>query len=148
MEMIFWHAPKFLVRPKKGPTMLKSGNSWNLVSFLACSTKRGWEGHVENFGIKLGRGTKYLVIQSCIQNQPTSWLKLILHTFVVGTSHGQPWSHLTHHSLNSGEATTFAHIVFFVSLHHTCIRMAFFLGTPKMESRNCPGLDSRDFGRS
>jgi hypothetical protein len=25
--------------------------------------------------------------------------------------------------------------------------MAHFVGTPKMESRNCPGLESRDFGR-
>jgi hypothetical protein len=24
--------------------------------------------------------------------------------------------------------------------------MALFLGTPKEESRNCPGLESRDFG--
>jgi len=26
--------------------------------------------------------------------------------------------------------------------------MAFFLRTPKEESRNCPGLDARDFGNS
>jgi hypothetical protein len=33
--------PKFLVRPKKGPTMLKSGSSWNLVPLPAFSTTRG-----------------------------------------------------------------------------------------------------------
>jgi hypothetical protein len=36
-----WRAPKFLVRPKKGPTMLKSGSSWNLVLLPASSTKGG-----------------------------------------------------------------------------------------------------------
>jgi len=36
-----WRAPKFLVRPKKGPSMLKSGSSWNLVPLPASNTKRG-----------------------------------------------------------------------------------------------------------
>jgi hypothetical protein len=39
-----WRVPKFLVRPKKGPTMLKSGNSWNLVPLPASSTKGGEKG--------------------------------------------------------------------------------------------------------
>jgi hypothetical protein len=39
-----WRAPKFFVRPKKGPTMLKSGNSWNLVSLPASNTKGGEKG--------------------------------------------------------------------------------------------------------
>jgi len=143
-----WRTPKFLVRPKKGPTMLKSGNSWNLVSFPASSTKGGWEGRVEGFGIRLGRGTSYLIIWSYIQNQPTSWLKLIMHTFGVGTSHGQPWTHLTHHGPDSGEATTLPHIVFSASFHRTCIRMTFFPRTPKVKSQNCPNLNSLDFGRS
>jgi len=37
----------------------------------------------------------------------TSWLELILHPFGVGTIHGRPWTHLTHHGPDSGEATTF-----------------------------------------
>jgi hypothetical protein len=78
----------------------------------------------------------------------TSWLELILHPFSVGTSHGQPWTHLIHHGLDSGEATTFPHILFSVLLRGSHIRMALFPGTPKEESRNCPGLDSRDFGHS
>jgi hypothetical protein len=36
--------PKFLVRPKKGPTMSKRGSSWNLVPLLASSTKEGERG--------------------------------------------------------------------------------------------------------
>jgi hypothetical protein len=143
-----WCAPKFLVRPKRGPTMLKSGNSWNLVSLPASNIKGGWKGRVESSGIRLGRGTNYLVTQSCIQNQPTSWLVHIWDTLGVGTSHKQPWTHLIHHGLDSGEATTFPHIVFFVPLRCTCIRMTLFPGTPKVESRNCPGLDFRNFGHS
>jgi len=69
-------------------------------TFPASSIK-GVEGRAESSGIRLGRETSYLVIWSYIQNQPTSWLKLILHTFGVGTSHGQPWTHLTHHGPDS-----------------------------------------------
>ncbi len=88
----------------------------------------------------------YVVTRSCIQKPTTSWLELILHPFGVGTSHGRPWTHLTHHDPNSGEAITFPHIVFSALLRGTHIRMALFHGTPKEESRNCPGLNSRDFG--
>jgi hypothetical protein len=77
-----------------------------------------------------------------------SWLGLILHPFGVGTSHGRLWTHLTHHGLDSGEATTFPHIVFFALLHGGYIRMALFPETPREESRNCHGLDSQDFGNS
>jgi len=41
-----------------------------------------------------------------------------VHTFGVRTSHEQPWTHLTHHGLDSGEAATFPHIIFSVSHHH------------------------------
>jgi len=61
----------------------------------------------------------------------TSWLKLILHLFGVGTSHGQPWTHLTHHGPNSGEANTFPHIIFSAALRCTCIQMAILPGLPK-----------------
>jgi hypothetical protein len=107
----FWRAPKFLVRPKKGSTMLKNRSSWNLVPLPASSTRRGQEGRAESFDIRLGRGTSYLVTRSCIQNQPTSGLVHIRNTLGVGTSHGQPWTHLTHHGPDSGEATIFPHIV-------------------------------------
>jgi hypothetical protein len=76
----------------------------------------------------------------------TSWLELILHPFGVGINHERPWIHLTHHGPDSGEAITFPNIVFFALLRGGYIRMALFPGTPKEESRNCPGLDSRNFG--
>jgi hypothetical protein len=50
---------------------------------------------------------------------------------------------MTHHSSDSGGATTILPTVFFVPLRRTCIRMALFPGTPKVKSRNC-----LDFGLS
>jgi hypothetical protein len=46
---------------------------------------------------------------------------------------------------DSGEATTFPHIVFSMPLRSTYIRMAFCPGTLKEESRNYPSLDSHNF---
>jgi hypothetical protein len=102
----FWCAPKFLVRPKKGPTLLKSESSWNLVPLPASSTRGGERGHAESSGIRLGRGTIYLVTWSCIQNQPTSWLVHIRNTLGVENkpratldSLDSPWPELggSHH---------------------------------------------------
>jgi len=46
--------------------------------------------------------------------------------------------HETHHGPDSGEATTFPHIVFSAPRFGDNIQMALFPGTPKLESRNCP----------
>jgi len=62
-----------------------------------------------------------------------------MHAFGVGTSHGQPWTRLTHHGLDSGEAITFPYIVFSALLRGTHIPMAFIPETPK-ESQNCHDL--------
>jgi hypothetical protein len=51
--------------------------------------------------------------------------------------------HLTHHEPDSGEATTFPHIVFSAFAQGTYIRMVFCPGIPKEKSRHCPDLDSR-----
>jgi hypothetical protein len=59
---------------------------------------------------------------------------------VLGTSHGLTRTHITHHGPGSGHATTILPIVFSVPLCRTCTRMALFSGTPKVESRNCPGF--------
>jgi hypothetical protein len=48
--------------------------------------------------------------------------------------------HKTHHGPDSGEATTFPHIVFSVTLRGGYIQMALFPRTPKLESRNCPEI--------
>ncbi len=46
-----WRALKFLVRPKKGPTTLKSESNWNLVSFPASSIKTGERGMLKVLGL-------------------------------------------------------------------------------------------------
>jgi hypothetical protein len=86
-------------------------------------------------GIRLGRGQAIHSLESA-SKPTTSWLELILHPLGVRTSHKQPWTHLTHHSPDSGEATTFPHIVFSATHGKGYIQMAHFLGTPKLESRN------------
>ncbi len=48
---------------------------------------------------------------------------------------------MTHHGPDSGEATTFPHILYSALLRRGYIRMTFCPGTPKVESRNCLGLD-------
>jgi hypothetical protein len=88
-------------------------------------------------GIRLGRGQAIHLLKSA-SKPTTSWLELILHLFGVGTNHGQPWTHLTHHGPDSGEATTFPHKVYSAALRRGYIQMALFLGTPKLESRNYP----------
>jgi hypothetical protein len=94
-------------------------------------------------GIRLGRGQAIHLLESA-SKPTTSWLELILHPLGVRTNHGQPWTHLTHHGPDSGEATTFPHIVFSTALRRGYIQMVLFLGTPKLESRNfletVPGL--------
>jgi hypothetical protein len=89
--------------------------------------------------IRLGRGQAIHLLKFA-SKPTTSWLELILHPFSVVTSHAQPWTHLTHHGPESGEATTFPHFVFFVARNGGYIQMAFFLRTPKLESRNYPKI--------
>jgi hypothetical protein len=69
------------------------------------------------------------------------------HPWVLGQAMGT-WTHLTHHDPNSGEATTFPHIVYSAALRRGYIQMALFPRTPKEESRNCLELESWDFGSS
>jgi hypothetical protein len=58
---------------------------------------------------------------------------------VLGLATGT-WTHKTHHGPDSGEATTFPHIVFSAARHRGYIQMAQIPGTPKLESRNCPEI--------
>ncbi len=116
----------------------------NLVPLPTSSTKRGrrvvWEAPgLDQEEIKLfGHGPA--------SKTNMSWLEVILHAFGVGTSHGLTRTHMTHHGLDLGEATTFPLIVFSVAPREAYIQMTLFPRTPKVESRNCPDLDSRDFG--
>jgi len=72
------------------------------------------------------------------QNKPPTWLVHIpRHPWVLGQATGT-LDHETHHGPDSGEATTFPHIVFSTPRFKDYIEMALFPGTPKLESRNCP----------
>jgi hypothetical protein len=72
--------------------------------------------------------------------QTTKWLVHIpRHPWVLGQATGT-LDHKIHHGPDSGEATTFPHIVFSATLRGGYIQMALFPGTPKLESRNCPEI--------
>jgi hypothetical protein len=83
-------------------------------------------------------------------NQTTSWLMHSRSTFDARTNHEQTRTHKTHHDPDSGEATTFPLIVFFVLGYGVSTQMPFCLRTPKWESRNfrnwdCATLDAHNF---
>jgi hypothetical protein len=66
------------------------------------------------------------------------------HPWVLGQATGTS-DHKTHHGPDSGEATTFPHIVFSATPRRDYIQMVLFffpwdsqVGVPKL-SRNCPG---------
>jgi hypothetical protein len=116
----------------------------NLVPLLTSNTKRGRGVVLEVPGLDYEEIKLFGHEPTSKTN--TSWLELILHAFGVGTSHGLTRTHMTHHGPGSGDVTTILPIVFSAFTHGSGIRMALFLRTPKVESRNCPDLESRDFG--
>jgi hypothetical protein len=95
-------------------------------------------------GMKLGRMTSNQSFTWTCTNQTTSWLVHSWSTFGAKTSHGQTWTHKTHHGSDLGEATTFPLIVYYVPGHGTSTQMAFCPDTP--ESRNSQNWDFYDFG--
>jgi hypothetical protein len=105
------------------------------------------KGRARSPRIRLGRGT--IMISPKFASKPTTrgLVRNWEHPWVLGQATGI-WTHLTHHGLDLGEATTFPHIVYSTALRRGYIQMALFPGTPKEESWNCLGLESRDFGSS
>jgi len=100
---------------------------------------RGVEGRARSPGIKLGRGPSRSSL-NLHPKQTTKWLVHIPgHPWVLGQATGT-LDHKTHHGPDSGEATTFPHIVFSAPLRRDYIQVALFPGTPKLESRNCPEI--------
>ncbi len=100
---------------------------------------KGVEGRARSPGIRLGRGTRLSSLN--LHPKPTTkgLVHIQEHPWVLGQVTGT-LTHLTHHGPDSGEATTFPHIVFSVPFRGDYIQMALFLGTPKVESRNCPKI--------
>ncbi len=99
---------------------------------------RGVEGRVRSPEIRLGRGIRLSSLN--LHPKPTTrgLIHIREHPWVLGQATGT-LTHKTHHGPDSGEATTFPHIVFSAMLRGGYIQMVLFLGTPKLESRNCPG---------
>ncbi len=100
---------------------------------------KGVEGRARSPGIRLGRRTSRssLILHP---KQTTKWLLDIReHPWVLGQATGT-LDHKTHHSPDSGEATTFPHIVYSAALGGGYIQMAQIPGIPKLESRNCPEI--------
>jgi len=135
-----------LLNPLEGPSVLNCG-IMELGSAPDFQHQKGVEGCARSPGIRLGRGIRLLSLN--LHPKPTTkgLVHIRRHPWVLGQATGT-LTHLTHHGPDSGEATTFPHIVFSTLLHGGYIQMALFPGTPKLESRNCPRLDSRDFGHS
>jgi hypothetical protein len=134
-----WRAPKPLDRLKLNLSMETSERLGFWGTFPALSTLEGYRGVLE-----LRDGTRRSVKQLThsskpTQNQQTSWLTQGWSTFSARKRHGQLQTHKTHHIPDSGEATTFPHIVYSAPPRRNGIRMAFCLGIPKRESRNRQG---------
>ncbi len=134
-----WRTPKSRGEPTWGFTYVELRN-------CGIGTRKGApdfqhykrvEGRARSPGIRLGRRTSrsILVLHS---KQTIKWLVYSReHPWVLGQATGT-LDHKTHHGPDSGEATTFPHIVFSASHFGDYIQMALFPGTPKLESRNCP----------
>ncbi len=148
-----WRTPNSRGEPTWGFTYVELRN-WDSEGALDFQHYRGVEGHARSLGIRLGIGTRRSSL-NLHPKQTTKWLVHIReHPWVLGQATGT-LTHKTHHGPDSGEATTFPHIVFFATLRWGYIQMALFPGTPKLESRNYPEiipklsqLESRDFGSS
>jgi hypothetical protein len=142
-----WRTPKIGVEPTWGSNYVELRKIGTWGALPTSSTKKGVEGRARSPEIRLGRWTR----RSSLNLHPKPTTKGLVsireHPWVLGQA-TNTFTHKTHHGLNSGEATTFSHIVFSAALHGTCIQMALFPKTPKLESRNCPGLESQNFGSS
>jgi hypothetical protein len=113
--------------------------SWDSKGAPDFQHYKGVEGRARSSGIRLGRGTSRSSL-NLHPKQTTKWLVHIpRHPWVLGQATGT-LDHKIHHGPDSGEATTFPHIVFFAAFRWGYIQMALFPGTPKLKSRNCPEI--------
>ncbi len=113
------HTPKLLGRFKMSLNRGKVRSSGHTPWLSALFRGRGacWSSEMG-----LGKLTINFT-HSCkpTQNQQTSWLAQGRSTFGARMSYGQPQTHKTHHDPDSGEATTFPHIVYSITPHGSCI---------------------------
>jgi len=145
--LVNWRAPKSLVEPTWGSNYVELWKGWTKRAALDFQHYRGVEGCARSPRIRPGRGTRL----SSLNLHPKPTTKMLVHIrehpWVLGQATGT-LNHKTHHGPDLGETTTFPHIIFSTAPCGSYIRMALFPGTPKLESRNCLELDSRNFGHS
>jgi hypothetical protein len=146
-QNLCWRAPKSLVEPtwESNYVELRKVGTWGPLP--TSSTKRGVEGHARSLGIRLGRGTRLSRLNLHLKPTTRGLVNIREHLWVLRQATGT-LTHLTHHGPDSREATTFPHLIFSVAPRRSYIRMAHFPRTSKEESRNCPGLESQNFGSS
>jgi len=111
--------------------------SWDSEGAPDFQHYKGVEGCARSPRIRLGRGTSRSSLN--LHPKPTTLglVHIPRHPWVLGQATGT-LDHKIHHGPDSGEATTFPHIVFSATLRGGYIQMALFPGTPKLESRNYP----------
>jgi hypothetical protein len=110
--------------------LCRVAESWDLRVAPDFQHYRGVEGRARSPGIRLGRGTRRSSLN--LHPKPTirGLVRIREHPWVLGQAMGT-LTHKTHHSPNSGETTTFPHIVFSALLRGGYIRMTHFPGTPE-----------------
>jgi hypothetical protein len=109
-----WCAPKSLVEPTwvSNYVELRKVGTWGRSWLLAL---KGGKGVAKSPGIRLRRGTR---LSSLNLHPKTNHIRLVSiweHLWVLGQAKGT-LTHNTHHGPDSGEATTFPHIVYFAAL--------------------------------
>ncbi len=126
-----------------GSKLVKQQNCLELGARSLLSALKGVEGCAKAPGWDQEEGQALVTYSNMYQTNQQVGQFTFWSTFSARTSRGQPWTHKAHHGLDSGEATTFPHIVFSMSLRDTYIRMTFCLGTlkedPKIVSVWIPG---------
>ncbi len=139
-----------LLNPLEGP----SGLNYENMEFGGTPDfqhQKGVEGHVRSPWIRLGRGTRLSSLN--LHPKPTTkgLVHIREHPWVLGQATGT-LTHKTYHGPDSGEATTFPHIVFFATLRGgTTSKWLFFPGLPSWSHEIVPKLfwlESQEFGSS
>jgi hypothetical protein len=127
--------------------LCRVAESWDLRATPDFQHYRGVEGRARSPGIRLRRGIRLSSLNLHPKTHHTGVSSYSEHPWVLGQATGT-LTHKTHHGPDLGETTTFPHIVFSAPFCGGYIQMALFPRTPKLESQNCPRLESRNFGSS
>jgi len=133
-----WRTPKSLVKPTWGSNYVELWKVGTWGALPTSSTKRGVEGRVRSPGIRLGRGTRLSSLN--LHPKPTTrgLVSIREHPWVLGQTTGT-LTHKTHHGPDSGEATTFPHVVYSVVLRGGYIKWLFFPRLPSWSLETVPG---------